>query len=91
MALITSGLNILAALAAFAAAYFWYKASTVSVPPGKPTGGYQSAQITVIDGLKEEDPFATGAASATINQKAAVCAGISALLQGVAIVCSLIS
>lgn len=81
MGWIVSLLSILSALAAFAAAALWYKASIVQVPhkdePG-PDGTYPAA-ITV-DG---NDFIATAQEQAHWNKWGATAAALAALLQGV--------
>ena len=78
-------LNWLSAISALIAAYLWYRASTVTVPPltAPATGGWQPAQIIVTSKGVDQDPFLTAARSSKLNARAAMAAAIAALLQGV--------
>ncbi len=84
-------INWLSALAALVAAFLWYRASVVSVPPASsPTTGWAPAQITVSNGTNREDPFATARASSRLNARAAIAAAVAAFLQGVAVLLPLV-
>jgi hypothetical protein len=82
------GFNIASALAAFAAAALWWRASRVMVAPDRkpqPDGWYP-ASITVDVNGKEIDPFATAIRGSQLNAYAAVAAAVAALSQGLALV-----
>lgn len=83
---IKAAINFTAALAAFAAAFLWWKASTVVVrpQPEKTDDGWESASVSVEHpDTGPMDPFATGIEQAKINKYAAAVAAIAALLQAV--------
>ena len=81
-------LNGAAALAAFAAAILWYKASSAVVRPTESLdrNGWISAQVTVDH--KETgsfDPFLTGIEQSKWNKRGALAASVAAARQGVAL------
>jgi len=80
--MVLSALNLLSAIGAFVAAYFWYRSATLRVlyDPTKDNG---SAGIILDEGGKQNDFFTTGAARDAASRKGAMFAGIAALLQGI--------
>jgi len=81
MSVISMALSFASAIAAFAAAVLWYRASTVQVPQLDHTepDGIAPAAIDV-DG---SDFVASAIAQARWNTRGAVAAAIAALLQGI--------
>ncbi|QNP40193.1 hypothetical protein [Lysobacter solisilvae (ex Woo and Kim 2020)] len=79
-----STLNLLSAVGAFVAAYFWYRSATLRVlyDPTKDNG---SAGIIIDEGGKHYDFFTTGVARDAASRKGAMFAAIAALLQGIAL------
>ena len=83
-----AALNIIAAIAAFAGAIFWYRASVAVVRPNRDvdSDGWYPAQIVVKHvSFGEFDPFATGIEQSRLNKLGASAASIAALLQGLAL------
>jgi hypothetical protein len=79
--MLKAAINLVSALAAFAAAHMWYKSAAVNVPhedKPNPRGVYPAAIV-----VDENDFVATAFAQARWNKRGAFAAAIAALLQGI--------
>ena len=83
MTILLSIANGVSAVAAFTAAFLWWKASRVSVPPEQ-HGSLPQLTITALDGTRM-NPFATALESSRLNARAAIAAAVAALFQAVAL------
>lgn len=76
------GLNLLSALAAFAAAWLWYLSARNKLPP----------MVTYFDATPEDDPFLVALQQGTsLNRRAALFAAAAAACSGLATLTSMVA
>jgi hypothetical protein len=87
MGLVVPVLNVVSAISAFVAAYFWYRSTSVMAPyepqahQGEPSYGSMVLDV----GGKLYDGAGTQALQAQANRRGALFAGIAAAIQGMAL------